>query len=173
MDVEALVKSRIRGIADYPKPGILFRDITPLLGDGAAFAEAIGALSRELPPGTDVIAGVEARGFIIGAAVAHELGLGFVPIRKKGKLPYRTATVDYDLEYGSSAIEAHEDAFSSAKNAAIVDDLLATGGTAAAAGSLVERLGGHVLAYAFVVELQDLKGREKLGGRRIISLAKY
>ena len=173
MDVEGLIKSRIRDVRDYPKQGILFRDITPLLADGPAFAAVIDSLAGELPRETDVVAGVEARGFIIGAALAHRLGLGFVPIRKKGKLPYRSLSVDYDLEYGSASIEAHEDAFSGAGNAVIVDDLLATGGTAAAAKALVEKLGGRALALAFVVELEGLGGREKLGGCRIISLAKY
>ncbi len=173
MDIEALVKSRVRDVKDYPKQGILFRDITPLLADGSVFSAVIDALAEEIPKGTDVVVGVEARGFIIGAALAHRLGIGFVPIRKRGKLPYNTVSIDYELEYGSASIEVHEDAFSARKGAVIIDDLLATGGTAAAAKSLVKRLGGNVLAFASVVELADLNGRAKLEGTRIISLAKY
>lgn len=163
----------VRGVKDYPKEGILFRDITPLLDDGAAFSTVVDELAVLIPLGADVVAGIEARGFIFGAALAHKLGIGFAPIRKAGKLPYPALKVEYELEYGTAAIEAHVDAFSRNKNVVIVDDLLATGGTASAAKELVEKLGGRVLAHAFIIELLGLKGRDRLGGCNVISLAKY
>lgn len=166
------MKKRIRDVKDYPKQGIVFKDITPLLSDRDALASAVDLLSEKLPGGADVIAGIEARGFILGSALAYKMKLGFVPIRKKGKLPYKTESVDYDLEYGSSSIEAHEDAFENADNVVIVDDLLATGGTASAAQQLVEKLGGNVSATEFLVELQGLGGRDRLKGN-VISIIKY
>lgn len=158
---------------DYPKRGVVFRDITPLLSYGKAFSESIDALAERIPKQCDVIVGVEARGFIIGAALAQRLGIGFVPIRKQGKLPRGKVSVDYDLEYGSGTMEIHGDAFSERKNAVIADDLLATGGTAAAARALVEKTGGNALACAFIIELQGLGGRDRLQGIDIVALARY
>lgn len=173
MDLEELVKSRVRDVKDYPKRGTVFRDMTPLLADGPAFSSVIDALAARLPAETDVVAGIESRGFIIGGALAHRMGTGFVPIRKGGKLPCRTVGVDYELEYGRAEMEVHEDALSGKRNVAVVDDLLATGGTAEAAGTLVRRLHGRVLAFAFVMELAGLGGRRRLGGVEAISLARY
>lgn len=172
--IEELVKSRIRDIPDYPKPGIMFRDITPLLKDHNAFDSCIEELAKRLS-GTDFdyIAGIEARGFIIGSALAYKMGKGFVPIRKSGKLPYKKISKDYFLEYGVETIEMHEDAVEKGSKVIIVDDLLATGGTASASASLVQDLGASVAGFAFVVELSGLKGRAKLDGGNVIALAKY
>ncbi len=171
---EAELKARVRDIPDYPKKGIMFRDITPLLKDPGAFAACIDELARRLDGKRfDYIAGIEARGFIIGSALAHRMGKGFVPIRKKGKLPYQKVSAQYSLEYGTETIEMHSDAIEKGSSTVIVDDLLATGGTAAAAASLVRSVGGDVAAYAFVIELAGLKGRQKLGNREVIALAKY
>ena len=166
--------SLVRAINDYPKPGIVFRDITPVLQNAAAFSSLIDEFAAKLE-GTDFdcIAGIEARGFIIGSALAYRMGKGFVPIRKKGKLPYKTIHRDYDLEYGKSSIEIHTDSIKKGEGVVIVDDLLATGGTAKAAAELVEEAGGSVKCIAFFIELSFLKGREKLGRRKIISLVKY
>lgn len=170
-ELESALQAKIRSIPDYPKKGILFRDITPLLQDPKTFgacADAIaGKFSGDRP---DSVAGIEARGFLIGIAVAERLGVGFVPIRKKGKLPYRKISVDYELEYNKETMEMHEDAISKGNNVLIVDDLLATGGTAAAAAELVKKAGGTVVGYAFIVELSELKGRLRLNGARIVSL---
>ena len=170
--IERIV-SRIRDVPDFPKPGILFKDITPLLGDGPAFrlvtdllAERVGAHKPEL------IVGIESRGFIFGAALAERLGVGFVPVRKPGKLPYKTTRETYSLEYGTDALEMHEDAVEK-RRCLIVDDLLATGGTAAATARLVEKQGGVVEGFAFVIELDFLKGRERLGTRTIHALVHY
>ena len=155
----------IREIPDFPKPGILFRDVTPLLGNGPAFRSCIRQLCQRLAPTRpQAIAGIESRGFIFGAAVAAELGLGFVPIRKPGKLPWKTRKESYALEYGTDAIEVHADALTSGTRVALVDDLLATGGTAGAAIKLLRGLGAEVVAAAFVIELAFLKGRARLGG---------
>ena len=158
---------------DFPKPGILFKDVTPLLGDGAAFrlvtdllAERVGAHKPEL------IVGIESRGFIFGAALAERLGVGFVPVRKPGKLPYKTTRETYSLEYGTDALEMHEDAVDK-RRCLIVDDLLATGGTAAATARLVERQGGMVDGFAFVIELGFLQGRARLGSRTVHALIHY
>ncbi len=153
----------IRSIPDWPKKGILFRDITPLLADGNAFAAAIEDLAgRYEDKNISCVAAVEARGFIFGAAIAARLGIGFVPIRKKGKLPYKTESVTYDLEYGKDTLEVHVDAVEKGSNILMVDDLLATGGTMAAACKLIEKIGGKVAGIAFLVELKDLNGREKI-----------
>ena len=153
----------MRSIPDWPKKGILFRDITPLLADKDAFSAAIEIISdRYKNKKIDYVAAVEARGFIFGAAVAARLGAGFVPIRKKGKLPYKTESVTYDLEYGKDTLEVHIDAVKKDAGVLMVDDLLATGGTMAAACSLIEKIGGNVAGIAFLVELKDLNGREKL-----------
>jgi adenine phosphoribosyltransferase len=155
----------IRRIPDWPKKGVLFRDITPLLADSEAFAAAVRQLCSGFEgAGVDYVAAVEARGFIFGSAVAAELGTGFIPIRKKGKLPGATESVTYDLEYGQDTLEVHKDAFEKGSKVLMVDDLLATGGTMAAACELIQKLGGEIKAVAFLIELSDLGGREKLKG---------
>ncbi len=173
-DALALMESRIRTIPDYPKQGIMFRDITPMLQDAEAFGKCIEELrERVRDMKIDYIAGIDARGFIIGSALAYSMGIGFIPARKKGKLPYKSISIDYALEYGTATLEMHEDSFEKGSHILIVDDLLATGGTAGAVGSLVERLGGVIEGYLFVVELPDLRGRERLGAHKIISLIKF
>jgi len=153
----------IRSIPDWPKKGILFRDITPLLADRKAFAAAVEALADKYKAkNIDYVAAVEARGFIFGAAIAARLGAGFVPIRKKGKLPYKTESATYDLEYGTATIEVHIDAVKKSSRVLMVDDLLATGGTIAAACRLIEKIGGKIEGIAFLVELKNLNGREKI-----------
>ena len=153
----------MRSIPDWPKKGILFRDITPLLANNKALSAAIETISdRYKDKKIDYVAAVEARGFIFGAAVAARLGVGFVPIRKKGKLPYKTESVTYDLEYGKDTLEVHIDAVKKDARVLMVDDLLATGGTMAAACTLIEKIGGKIAGIAFLVELKDLNGREKL-----------
>ncbi|MEQ8825571.1 MAG: adenine phosphoribosyltransferase [Filomicrobium sp.] len=157
------LKSLIRTIPDYPKPGIMFRDVTTLFGDAQGFKAAIAQLAepyRTEP--IDAVAGIEARGFILGGAVADRLGCGFIPIRKKGKLPHKTIGQDYTLEYGVDTIEIHEDAITKGERILIVDDLIATGGTAEAAVKLVQRTGGEVVGAAFVIDLPDLGGRKKI-----------
>jgi adenine phosphoribosyltransferase len=159
------LRDHIRTIPDFPIPGIMFRDITPLLGDADALAESIEAMSAQWRDARiDLVAAMEARGFIFGAAMAKELGAGFVPVRKSGKLPFTTRTVEYTLEYRNDSLFIHEDAVRPGQRVLVVDDLIATGGTARAVGQLVEMLGGHVVGYGFLVELADLKGREVLAG---------
>ncbi len=157
------LRDSIRSIPDYPKPGIVFRDITTLLGDARAFRRAIDELVQPWA-GTkiDKVAGIEARGFILGGAVAHQLSAGFVPIRKKGKLPHATVRVAYSLEYGIDEMEMHEDAVAPGERVILVDDLIATGGTAAAAASLLKRIGAIVEAACFVIDLPDLGGAGKI-----------
>ena len=153
------IKSLIRTIPDYPKPGILFRDITTLIADPTGLRAAVdGLVWPFLTAGIDYVAGIEARGFILGGAVAHELGRGFVPIRKKGKLPWRTIGQEYSLEYGVDTIEIHADAIHDGAKVLLVDDLIATGGTAEAAIELIRRSGGDIVAAAFVIDLPDLGG---------------
>ncbi len=159
------VRELIRTIPDFPRPGIRFRDITPLLGDADGLAQVVHDLAEPFRGKIDVVAGIEARGFIFGAAVARALHVGFVPIRKPGKLPGEAIGHDYDLEYGTNRVEVHVDAVAHGERVLLVDDLLATGGTAAAGAALVERLGGRVVACAFVVELVGLPGRGVLEGR--------
>jgi adenine phosphoribosyltransferase len=170
----AEVQRHIRDIPNFPKPGILFKDITPLLSDAAAFRLVTDLfeerLVREKP---DLIVGIESRGFIFGAPLALRLGVGFVPVRKPGKLPYKTRKVTYDTEYSTDTLEMHEDAIAKGKRVVIVDDLLATGGTAGATARLVEEQGGVVTRLAFVVELDFLSGRGRLGGREVESLLHY
>jgi len=153
----------IRTIADYPKPGILFRDITTLLGDARSFRRAVDELVQPWA-GTkvDKVAGIEARGFILGGAVAHQLSAGFVPVRKKGKLPHTTVSIAYSLEYGLDEMEMHEDAVKPGEHVVLVDDLIATGGTAIGAVQLLRRLGADVVAACFVIDLPDLGGAKKL-----------
>jgi adenine phosphoribosyltransferase len=162
------LKALIRTIPDYPKKGILFRDITTLIADPAGLRAAIdGLVWPFLKAGIDHVAGIEARGFILGGAVAHELGRGFVPIRKKGKLPARTIGQDYSLEYGVDTIEIHADAIHKGDRVLLVDDLIATGGTAEAATELIRRSGGELVAAAFVIDLPDLGGAKRLAAKDV------
>lgn len=168
------LKSTIRSIPDFPKPGILFRDITTMLKDGAAFSCVINELAQRYPAGSlDAIAGIESRGFIFGAALAAKLGIGFIPIRKPGKLPAKTVSARYSLEYGTDKIEMHVDAVSPGMRVLLIDDLLATGGTMQAACELVEKTGGVVAECCFIIELADLKGRKALAEKNIFSLLTY
>ncbi len=164
----------IRDIPDFPKPGIIFKDITPLMKDPAALKLAVNLLVQPfLGKHITAVAGMEARGFIFGSLVAWELGLPFIPLRKPGKLPYDVHSVSYDLEYGSASLEAHIDAFAATDRVLLIDDLLATGGTAKASCDLVEKLGAKIVACAFVVELDFLEGRNKLSDYEIHSLLHY
>lgn len=168
------LKKLIREIPDYPKPGILFYDVTTLLKDGRGFHSLVDQLCDHYEGRkVDVVVGIEARGFIFGPALAYRLKAGFVPVRKPKKLPWKTASVTYELEYGSDTLEIHEDAVSRGQHVLICDDLLATGGTASAAVSLVRKLGGEVTGAAFAVELNFLNGRSKLAGVDVFSLLKY
>jgi adenine phosphoribosyltransferase len=170
---EDRIRKAIRDIPDYPKPGILFKDITPLLKEPALFAQCIDELAVRLKGAKiDYVVGIESRGFIVGAALAMAMGKGFIPIRKKGKLPHDKVEESYDLEYGSATIEMHRDAIKKGQSVVIVDDVLATGGTAKAAIRLVEGVGGKVSALAFVIELRKLNGRKSLKGESI-SLIEY
>jgi len=168
------LKKLIRDIPDFPKKGIVFKDITPLLRDPAGFKACVQRLTEIVKESScDLIAAIESRGFPFGAAVALELGLGLVPIRKPGKLPYSTISQTYDLEYGTDSVEIHTDAVQKGQKVAIIDDLLATGGTMAASCRLVDSLGGSVSVCLFVVELSFLEGQSKLAGRNIRSLISY
>lgn len=163
----------IRDIPDHPQPGVLFRDITPLLADGAAFSAAIDALAEPFVGEVDVVAGVEARGFMFAAPVAHRLGVGFVPVRKPGKLPWDTSSEAYELEYGTDALEIHTDAVAPGRRVLLVDDVLATGGTAAAAVALFRRAGAEIASAAFLIELTALGGRDRLDGVPIHSILTF
>ncbi len=168
------LENYIRSIPDWPKKGILFRDITPLLADPAAFSTAIDALCAGFTEtAIDYVAAVEARGFMFGAAVAEKLKAGFVPIRKKGKLPFKTESVTYDLEYGTDTLEVHSDAVTKAAKVLMVDDLLATGGTMAAACKLIEKIGATIVGITFLIELTDLAGRDKLTKYKINTVISY
>jgi len=169
------LKKIIREIPDYPKPGILFYDITTLLKDAKPFKTVIDILTeRYRGRGIDKVLGIDSRGFIFAPCVAYNLGAGFVPVRKKGKLPAETLSVDYDLEYGSSSIEIHQDSLEKGEKVIIIDDLIATGGTAAATAKLVKKLGAELIEMAFMVELSFLKGRDTLpAGTEVFSILKY
>jgi adenine phosphoribosyltransferase len=168
------LKKLIREVPDFPKKGILFYDITTLLKDKLGFARLIDALSEHyIGRDIDLVLGMEARGFIFGPALAYRLNAGFVPVRKPGKLPAETVKISYELEYGSNALEVHKDAVQKGQRILIVDDLLATGGTAVATADLASRLGAHIAGLGFVVELDFLKGREKLGKYDVFSLLHY
>ena len=168
------LESKIRAIPGFPRPGVVFRDITPLVGDPAMLRLAVNQLVRPfIGEPVDAVAGMEARGFIFGALAAQELNVGFVPLRKPGKLPYDVQSVSYELEYGRASLEAHIDAINPGDRILLVDDLIATGGTASASCELVERLGGEIVACAFVIELDDLAGRVRLPDRRVHSLVHY
>jgi adenine phosphoribosyltransferase len=164
----------VRDIPDFPKPGVVFKDITPLLADGPAFGAVVDGLTAPfVDRGVDKVVGVEARGFIVAAPVADRLGAGFVPVRKPGKLPSRIEAQEYELEYGTDLLEIHQDGVHPGERVAILDDVLATGGTAAAAARLVERLGGEVVGLAFIIELLFLAGATRLDGRPHTSLLSY
>lgn len=170
----AAIRTAIRDIPDFPKPGIVFKDITPLLGNGPLFARTIDLLAdRYRNQRVDTVLGIESRGFIIGAALAYKLGAGFCIVRKPGKLPYETHSASYALEYGIDTLEIHIDAIPANARVIIADDLIATGGTAAATAQLVSKLGGTVVECAFVIELSFLKGREKLKPYGVFSLLQY
>lgn len=170
------IKDFIRSIPDHPKPGILFRDITTLLGNARAFRTAVDLLVQPYAGvRIDKVAGIEARGFILGGAVAHQLSVGFVPVRKRGKLPWKTVSAEYALEYGTDAMEVHEDVIAPGERVLIVDDLIATGGTASAALSLIEKLGGEPAGASFVIDLPDLGGSQRLRalGLRVETLVTF
>ncbi len=168
------LKARIRDVPDFPKPGVVFKDITPLLADGHAFRSALDLLGdRYVNRGVDAVVGIEARGFIIGSALAYKLGAGHVIIRKAGKLPAKTYQAIYQLEYGTDTLEIHEDALHPGSRVLIADDVLATGGTVATAIDLVKKVGGEIIELAFLVELTFLKGREKLPDFPVFSVIQY
>jgi adenine phosphoribosyltransferase len=166
-EIADLVRSRLRDIPDFPKPGVLFKDFTPLFADGPALRALVEDIARRYAGAIDVVVGIEARGFILGAAVAYELGLGMVPVRKAGKLPGQTFKESYALEYGTAEIEVHTDAFTPGQRVLVLDDVLATGGTAEATCALVERAGAEVAAIEVVLELAFLNGRERLADRPV------
>jgi adenine phosphoribosyltransferase len=168
------VREHIRAIADYPQPGVTYRDITPLIGNAAAFGRAVDDLvTRFHDVSVDRVVGVESRGFILAAPVAYRLRAGFVPVRKAGKLPWAVAREEYELEYGRDKLEIHRDAIRHGENVLVVDDVLATGGTAEATGKLVATLGGVIVGFGFLIELSDLNGIDRLAGHRVESLTTY
>ena len=168
------IESAIRNVPDFPQAGIQFKDITPVLADARLFAGAIDLLTEKFKPGSvDAVVGIDARGFIFAAAAATKLKAGFVPIRKKGKLPYKTIEQDYALEYGSATVAMHVDALKPGARVVLIDDLLATGGTSAAAVALVKKLGANILEIGFLIELKFLNGREKLKGYPVRSIVVY
>jgi len=168
------LKEKIRTVPHWPIEGVMFRDITTVLQEPEAMKEACNRFyERYKGKKIDKIVGIDARGFIFGAVLAYQLNLGFIPVRKKGKLPYKTVSAEYTLEYGTDTVEIHEDAIQKGEQVLIVDDLIATGGTISAAIELVEKLGGEVVECAFVIELPDLKGREKIKGYNIFSMVEF
>jgi len=168
------LKKKIREVPDFPKPGILFYDLTTLLGDPAGLRQVIDLMTEHYrDQRVDQVMGIESRGFILAPSIAYNLDAGFVPVRKPGKLPYRTLSASYELEYGTDSVEIHEDAVKPGQRVLIVDDLIATGGTAAATVQLATQLGADVLSVAFLVELEALQGRKKLEGFDVFSLLKY
>ncbi len=166
------VRARVRDVPDYPQPGVVFRDITPLLADGPLFGEVVSYLAEIAPP-VDIVAGMEARGFLLGAPVAVALGVGFVPVRKEGKLPRATLSGSYDLEYGSAVLEVHRDAVAHGERVLVIDDVLATGGTAAATVELLRQAGAVVVGMSFLMELAFLDGRSKLTGLPVEAMLAY
>ncbi|MDP9071799.1 MAG: adenine phosphoribosyltransferase [Actinomycetota bacterium] len=170
----AWLKEHIRDVVDFPRPGVVFKDVTPLLADVDAFRFSVDTLAGHFAgAGVDKVVGIEARGFIVAAPVAHGLGAGFVPVRKGGKLPSAVEKEEYVLEYGTDVLEVHGDAVGPGQRVLVVDDVLATGGTALAATRLVEKLGAHVVGLGFVIELAFLDGRSRLAGRDVVSLITY
>jgi adenine phosphoribosyltransferase len=168
-DIEVTITTHVRDVPDYPKPGVLFKDITPLLGDADAFGEVVEAMAATFGP-VDKVVGIEARGFILAAPVAYEIRAGFVPVRKQGKLPSATFAEEYELEYGTATLEVHQDAFAPGERVLIVDDVLATGGTARATASLIRQAGAQVVGVAVLMELSFLKGREAIPDLEVRSL---
>ena len=174
MSLQQFLKNKIRDVPDFPKPGILFKDITPLLRDPSAFEQLIQAMVEPFQSATiDAVVGIESRGFIIGAPMAHLLKVGFIPVRKPGKLPAKTYRVEYELEYGIDALEIHQDAAQAGQKVLLVDDLLATGGTALATVQLLKKMDVEVVAASFIIELTFLKGQEKLKPCKVTSLIQY
>jgi adenine phosphoribosyltransferase len=173
-DLIEQLRGAVRDVPDFPKAGIIFKDITPILADGALFRASIDAfLGRCRAMEIDKIVGIDARGFLFGSAVAYELGVGFVPLRKKGRLPYKTESAKYSLEYGEAEMELHIDAITAGERIVLVDDLLATGGTSASAATLIKKVGGDLLEAQFLIELEFLHGREKLAPIPVVSFLKY
>jgi adenine phosphoribosyltransferase len=172
--IETDLRAYVRDIPDFPTPGIMFKDVTPLLADPHAFRRATDAMAAPFVDDkvTHVVS-MEARGFIFGAPVAQSLGAGFIPVRKKGKLPYETERIEYALEYGSGILEIHRDAYEPPARVLVVDDVLATGGTAAATSELIERIGGQVVGFSFLIGLSFLHGRDKLGSHKVSALITY
>ena len=173
--IEQLVASRLRDIPDFPEPGVSFKDFTPLLSDGGALRAVVRDIATRRAGSIDLVVGIEARGFIFGAAMAHQMGAGFVPIRKPGKLPHESIGHDYELEYGTNRVEMHVDGIAKGERVVVVDDLLATGGTALAALALVEKSGASIVECAFVIELSDLPGRKRIEerGTRVHALCTF
>lgn len=170
----SLLEKSIRNIPDFPKPGILFRDLTTLIQNKTTFKKAVDLLAKRYKArGFDKVVGVEARGFIFGAAVAYKIGAGFVPVRKKGKLPFKTISTTYELEYGTDTLEIHKDSIVAGEKILIIDDLLATGGTVKAVTELIGQLGGKIAGIGFVIELVDLRGKDKLKEYPLYSLIKF
>jgi len=168
------LRSAVRDVPDFPKPGIIFKDITPILASGALFRASIDAFLEQCRgKEIDKIVGIDARGFLFGSAVAYELGIGFVPLRKKGRLPYKTESAKYSLEYGEAEMELHIDAIEPGEKIVLIDDLLATGGTSASAATLIKKVGGILLEAQFLIELEFLHGREKLAPTPVVSFLKY
>ncbi|MGV3760299.1 MAG: adenine phosphoribosyltransferase [Actinomycetota bacterium] len=171
---DGVLRSLIRDVPDFPEPGILFKDITPLLADAEAFALVVDRLAEHfVGQHIDKVVGVEARGFVLAAPVAHRLGAGLVPVRKPGKLPWETHAATYELEYGSDRLEVHQDAVAPGERVVVIDDVLATGGTAAATAQLIETLGGEVVGLGFLIELAFLGGAARLEGRDLVALLTY
>jgi adenine phosphoribosyltransferase len=168
------LRAAVRDVPDFPKAGIIFKDITPILSNGELFRASINAFLEQCRgKEIDKIVGIDARGFLFGSAVAYELGVGFVPLRKKGRLPYKTESAKYSLEYGEAEMELHIDAIERGEKIVLIDDLLATGGTSASAAALIKKVGGVLLEAQFLIELEFLHGREKLGPTPVISFLKY
>src|SRR5713101_4159199 len=168
------LRAAVRDVPDFPKAGIVFKDITPILADGALFRASIDAFLEQCRgKNIDKIVGIDARGFLFGSAVAYELGVGFVPLRKKGRLPYKTERAKYSLEYGEAEMELHIDAITRGEQIVLIDDLLATGGTSASAATLIKKIGGHLVEAIFLIELEFLHGRQKLEPTPVTSFLKY
>lgn len=173
-DVIDKLRAAVRDVPDFPKPGIVFKDITPILGSGELFRASIDVFLEQCRgKEIDKIVGIDARGFLFGSAVAYELGIGFVPLRKKGRLPYKTESAKYSLEYGEAEMELHLDAIEPGERVVLIDDLLATGGTSASAAALIKKVGGILLAAQFLIELEFLHGRQKLEPVPVVSFLKY
>ena len=173
-DKLTFLRHGVRDVPDFPKPGIVFKDITPILSDGSLFRASIDVFLEHLRgKPIDKVVGIDARGFLFGSAVAYELGVGFVPIRKRGKLPFKTEIAKYSLEYGEAEMELHIDAIVSGEQIVLIDDLLATGGTSASAATLIQKVGGELVAAIFLIELEFLHGRKKLEPTPIVSFLKY